>query len=108
MWLLTRHPVSGAGYQPEGVVSDPGPVTELLQVGAQCCDARLIAPDPAHHLGWRILGDTTEGAIIVAAAKAGVDPNVAMAVAKSEGFKSFSGDNGTFSRFLWVYSHWCR
>jgi hypothetical protein len=29
------------------------------------------------------------------AAKRGVDPNVAMAVARSEGFNSFSGDNGT-------------
>jgi Ca2+-transporting ATPase len=68
-----RHAVSGAGYQPEGTVSDSGQVTELLQAGAQCCDARLLAPDPAHHLDWRILGDTTEGAIIVAAAKAGID-----------------------------------
>ena len=68
-----RHSVSGVGYQPEGVVSDPDQVSELLRVGAQCCDARLLEPDPARHLGWRILGDTTEGAIIVAAAKAGVD-----------------------------------
>jgi P-type Ca2+ transporter type 2C len=68
-----RHSVSGAGYKPEGVVSEPDQVTELLGVGAQCCDARLLAPDAAHRLGWRILGDTTEGAIIVAAAKAGVD-----------------------------------
>jgi Ca2+-transporting ATPase len=68
-----RHPVSGAGYEPEGIVSDPAEVTELLQAGAQCCDARLLAPDRTHHLDWRILGDTTEGAIIVAAAKAGID-----------------------------------
>jgi Ca2+-transporting ATPase len=40
-----RHPVSGAGYEPEGIVSDPAEVTELLQAGAQCCDARLLAPD---------------------------------------------------------------
>ena len=76
-----RHPVSGVGYQPEGAVSDPGQVTELLQVGAQCCDARLLAPDPAHRLDWRILGDTTEGAILVAAAKAGVDTAAADAAA---------------------------
>ena len=68
-----RHSVSGVGYQPEGVVSDPDQVTELLRAGAQCCDALLVEPDPAHHRDWRILGDTTEGAIIVAAAKAGVD-----------------------------------
>ena len=68
-----RHPVSGVGYQPDGTVSDPDQVTELLRAGAQCCDARLLAPDPAHHLDWRILGDTTEGAILVAAAKAGAN-----------------------------------
>jgi P-type Ca2+ transporter type 2C len=72
-----RHPVTGTGYQPEGTVSDPAQVTELLQAGARCCDARLLAPDPARHLDWRILGDTTEGAIIVAAAKAGIDTAVA-------------------------------
>jgi Ca2+-transporting ATPase len=68
-----RHSVSGVGYQPEGVVSEPGQVTELLRAGAQCCDAQLLGPGPDHPRGWRILGDTTEGAIIVAAAKAGVD-----------------------------------
>jgi P-type Ca2+ transporter type 2C len=68
-----RHPVSGAGYQPEGVVSEPDQVTELLQAAAQCCDARLLQPDPDRQRDWRILGDTTEGAIIVAAAKAGID-----------------------------------
>jgi Ca2+-transporting ATPase len=68
-----RHAVAGVGYQPEGAVSEPDQVTELLQVSAQCCDARLLQPDPARHLDWRILGDTTEGAIIVAAAKAGID-----------------------------------
>lgn len=36
-----------------------------------------------------------EAFIRQSAAKAGVDPNVAMAVAKSEGFNSFTGDNGT-------------
>jgi Ca2+-transporting ATPase len=68
-----RHPVSGAGYKPEGTVANPDQASELLRAGALCCDARLLGPDPAHHLDWRILGDTTEGAIIVAAAKAGID-----------------------------------
>jgi P-type Ca2+ transporter type 2C len=51
-----RHPVSGVGYQPEGTVSDSAQVTELLQAGAQCCDARLLQPDPAHHLDWHPRG----------------------------------------------------
>ena len=41
--------------------------------GGLCCDARLLPPDPARRQGWRVLGDTTEGAILVAAAKGGVD-----------------------------------
>jgi hypothetical protein len=36
-----------------------------------------------------------EAFIRAAAAKAGIDPNVAMRVAKSEGFNEFLGDNGT-------------
>jgi hypothetical protein len=36
-----------------------------------------------------------EAFIRAEAVKRGVDPNVAMAVARSEGFNSFSGDNGT-------------
>ncbi|MFF4359948.1 cation-translocating P-type ATPase [Streptomyces sp. NPDC001604] len=66
-----RHPVSGVGYAPAGEVTDPQPVRELLRTAALCCDARMVPP--ADHDGWRVLGDTTEGAILVAAAKAGVD-----------------------------------
>ena len=68
-----RHLVTGVGYAPEGVVADADQATELLRVGALCADAELLEPDPAASLGWRILGDTTEGAILVAATKAGID-----------------------------------
>jgi calcium-translocating P-type ATPase len=68
-----RHPVSGVGYEPAGTVEGAEEVRELLRAAALCSDARLARPDPARGLGWRILGDTTEGAIVVAAAKAGVD-----------------------------------
>jgi Ca2+-transporting ATPase len=87
-----RHSVSGAGYAPRGDVSDPGRVADLLRAGAQCCDARLLEPDPPARLGWRILGDTTEGAIIVAAAKAGVDLAAASALAPRIG--EFPFDSG--------------
>ncbi|MET9295818.1 cation-transporting P-type ATPase [Streptomyces sp. NPDC003077] len=65
------HTVSGVGYAPAGTVTDPGPVRELLRVAALCSDARVLPPEPGG--GWRVLGDTTEGAILVAAAKAGID-----------------------------------
>jgi Ca2+-transporting ATPase len=66
-----RHAVSGVGYVPEGEIEGADAVRELLRVGALCSDAKLLPP--SGETGWRILGDTTEGAILVAAAKAGVD-----------------------------------
>ena len=65
------HAVSGVGYAPEGEVHDLAVVKDLLRVAALCSDARLVPPTPTET--WRILGDTTEGAILVAAAKAGID-----------------------------------
>ncbi|WP_367325728.1 cation-translocating P-type ATPase [Streptomyces sp. HUAS ZL42] len=66
------HPVSGVGYAPNGEVADAVPVRELLRVASLCCNARLVAPTgPQEH--WRVLGDTTEGALLVVAAKAGLD-----------------------------------
>jgi calcium-translocating P-type ATPase len=66
-----NHTVTGLGYDPEGDVEDSDKVVNLLRIGALCSDARLLAPTEGR--GWRILGDTTEGAILVAATKAGVD-----------------------------------
>ncbi|MYQ31793.1 HAD-IC family P-type ATPase [Streptomyces sp. SID4956] len=73
VWEAGRsHPVSGVGYEPRGEVTDPVPVRELLRVAALCCDARLVPPArPGERR--RVLGDTTEGALLVAAAKAGLD-----------------------------------
>ncbi|MFI7413435.1 cation-translocating P-type ATPase [Streptomyces sp. NPDC049627] len=66
------HSVSGVGYAPGGEVADAGPVRELLRVAGLCCNARLVPPvGPRGH--WRVLGDTTEGALLVVAAKAGLD-----------------------------------
>jgi len=70
--------VSGAGYQPQGTfarqgveVAPPAALIRLLQGGALVNDARLAA-DPATGR-WGIQGDPTEGALLVAAAKAGLD-----------------------------------
>ena len=69
--------VSGSGYEPNGdfsgddrTVEPRGPLALLLQAGALASDARL-ARDPEH--GWKISGDPTEAALVVAAAKGGFD-----------------------------------
>ncbi|MCQ9179416.1 cation-transporting P-type ATPase [Streptomyces sp. IBSBF 2953] len=66
------HPVTGVGYAPGGEVADATAVRELLRVAALCCNARLVPPHDVQR--WRVLGDTTEGALLVVAAKAGLDP----------------------------------
>jgi P-type Ca2+ transporter type 2C len=68
-----RHAVTGAGYGPAGTVEDAGSVADVLRAGMLCSNARLLPPDAGRRLGWRVLGDTTEGAILVAAGKAGLD-----------------------------------
>ena len=65
------HMITGAGYAPEGEVEEAQTVTGVLRAAGLCCDARLLPPSANE--GWRVLGDTTEGAILVAAAKAGID-----------------------------------
>uniref|UniRef100_A0A831U0S6 Cation-transporting P-type ATPase n=1 Tax=Geobacter metallireducens TaxID=28232 RepID=A0A831U0S6_GEOME len=73
--------VTGAGYGPEGTVLDEGhpvddslavPMRRMLLAAGLCNDARLLAPEDAGGR-WSILGDPTEAALKVAAAKAGVD-----------------------------------
>lgn len=72
--------VSGAGYAPEGVLSDANgtvtaadtAVTELLQAAVLCNDAMLVPPAQETSC-WTILGDPTEAALLVVAQKAGID-----------------------------------
>ncbi|MGD2205556.1 MAG: cation-translocating P-type ATPase [Anaerolineae bacterium] len=75
--LLT---ITGEGYKPEGRFLDDGHAVGLegypgmrllLRAGLLCNDARLeqVNQNGADH--WRIAGDPTEGAFVVAAAKAG-------------------------------------
>ncbi|MFE0515876.1 cation-translocating P-type ATPase [Streptomyces sp. NPDC058964] len=66
------HAVSGVGYTPVGEVAEAGSVRRLLRAAALCSNARLVPPTGRD--GWRVLGDTTEGALVVAAMKAGMDP----------------------------------
>ena len=65
--------VSGIGYAPEGKLSpDDAATLPLLQAAALCNDAQLLPPEETR-TQWSVLGDPTEGALIVLAAKAGVD-----------------------------------
>jgi len=68
--------VSGAGYEPQGeflrsgsAVEPSGPLLELLRAGTLASDAQIVRADGR----WEVKGDPTEGALVVAAAKAGID-----------------------------------
>jgi P-type Ca2+ transporter type 2C len=75
-----RVEIGGTGYEPAGELTRsgralscvPDDLAELLRTGALANDARL-EPAEADGTGWTVVGDPTEGALLVAAAKAGVD-----------------------------------
>ncbi len=66
--------VEGAGYEPfgrfwsGGAVVDPRPLAGLLRAGMLCNDARLVHGDD----GWTAIGDPTDAALVVLAAKGGL------------------------------------
>ncbi|HEY5542875.1 MAG TPA: cation-translocating P-type ATPase [Candidatus Binatia bacterium] len=77
--------LSGSGYEPVGVFSqngnaiDPSPaLITLLRAAALASDASLVEVrenqdlDMSSIASWQIKGDPTEGALVVAAAKAGL------------------------------------
>ena len=72
--------VSGVGYAPHGELSEPASglalpdaaVTALLEAVVLCNDAELVPPE-GDLAQWTVLGDPTEAALLVAAAKAGID-----------------------------------
>lgn len=70
--------VSGTGYEPQGRFSRNGstaesfpPMRSLLQAATLASDAHLVSNGAEGH--WDIKGDPTEGALVVAAAKAGLN-----------------------------------
>jgi Ca2+-transporting ATPase len=70
--------VSGAGYAPEGRYTRDGEpvepseaVVETLRAAVLASDARIVHDDAEGQ--WGVRGDPTEGALVVAAAKAGLD-----------------------------------
>lgn len=69
--------ITGTGYEPQGKFLRQGEsfdpkgnyyLNSLLEMGSLCNNARLERDER----GWRVIGDPTEGAILVAAAKAGI------------------------------------
>jgi Ca2+-transporting ATPase len=69
--------LTGVGYDPAGHVIDEGrivdptdTVRELLHAAVLASDARLVTRDGR----WQVEGDPTEGALVVAAIKAGLNP----------------------------------
>ncbi|ACD90648.1 ATPase, P-type (transporting), HAD superfamily, subfamily IC [Chlorobium limicola DSM 245] len=68
--------VGGSGYIPQGgfTVAGDGPLPDslfrFLTAGVLCSDARLLKNEEGE---WDIKGDPTEGALLVAAVKAGLD-----------------------------------
>jgi P-type Ca2+ transporter type 2C len=70
--------VSGAGYEPEGEYASNGSpiepsdeVIETLRAAALASDAQIARDEDDGQ--WRVRGDPTEGALVVAAAKAGLE-----------------------------------
>lgn len=75
--------LTGEGYQPRGEFRRDGqpfapladPVVRLLCQGAALCNDAVLEPSGQTANGcptWRMVGDPTEGALVVAAAKAGL------------------------------------
>ncbi|MDZ5461046.1 cation-translocating P-type ATPase [Azohydromonas lata] len=80
LWLAdgTAATVTGAGYAPTGELRAEGAplpaaaLWPLLRAAVLCNDAQLLPPD-AGDGAWTVLGDPTEGALLVLAAKASLD-----------------------------------
>jgi potassium/sodium efflux P-type ATPase len=82
LWMVREElNVTGVGYSPEGqILKGEEPILkelninlhELLIAASFCNDAKLVKPnEETPH--WSVLGDPTEGSLIVAAKKAGID-----------------------------------
>jgi Ca2+-transporting ATPase len=97
-----RLEVTGVGYEPVGVMrrdgsdmTPPMDVVDLLTAGALCNDAVCVEPGaggdtPAQ---WTITGDPTEGALVVAGRKFGVNEGAARARAPRLDAIPFESEN---------------
>jgi magnesium-transporting ATPase (P-type) len=73
--------VGGRGYEAFGKLESVGNgydtkfAEELLRVAALCSDAHVVEQQDLHR-GFKVIGDPTEAAILVAASKAGISQDV--------------------------------
>lgn len=96
LWAGGRqYAATGSDYRPEGAflrdralvrpAADPD-LMELLRAAALCNNARLASPDDTHP-DWYIVGDATEGALLVTAVRAGLDePTLSASATRFQSF----------------------
>ena len=69
--------LTGAGYEPKGQLMHDGKDAELTPALRTLLEAGVLASDATltqdKEQGWTVAGDPTEGALVVAAAKLGID-----------------------------------
>ena len=89
--------VSGAGYEPRGDLTRGGAKVELepalramLEAGVLASDARMARDEKSG--AWTVRGDPTEGALVVAAAKMGLDQRALREENPREGEIPFSSE----------------
>ena len=82
IWVNGQHlHVSGTGYEPKGTFlhkdkhlsDDELKSIELLMRSASFCNNARLLPPTEENESWTLLGDPTEGALLVASLKAGFD-----------------------------------
>ncbi|MGE5533023.1 MAG: cation-translocating P-type ATPase [Ignavibacteria bacterium] len=90
--------VSGLGYKPEGVFTVNGqpliaeqarPVEKLLEIAALCNGAKVDPPSDKNR-SWSVIGDPTDGALLVAALKSSVNIQDALSQKPIEDILPFS------------------
>ncbi len=94
-----RLEVDGIGYAPQGRLAEGGRPTDpnepalrtLLAAAVRCNDAELLPPQDERS-AWTVLGDPTEGALLVLARKAGLDPAALRAAAPRRAELPFDAD----------------
>lgn len=75
-----HYSVSGTGYLPEGTIGDAtsapagsdSDLKRLLEIAVRCNNATLVPPE-GDDGAWKILGDPTEGALLVVGRKGGIE-----------------------------------
>ncbi len=101
LWLPGQREitVSGIGYAPDGALTEGGQAADLADPALQalCCAAALcndaeLLPPGAEGSAWTVLGDPTEGALLVLASKAGCSLDSLRRAAPREAELPFDAD----------------